>query len=133
LNQKELTLDDIAAYPSLALPDGAFPVFESYAGRISPWHSPSRILRYKKEKWEGRTEDELTASFSKMFSLDMIADKHRILPIKFDQKFGDILVVRREYSDHPRFLALKSTLLERLKPWAKLHPDIRICESFKLH
>ena len=127
-NQKELTLDDIAAYPSLALPDGAFPVFESYARSIGLWNSPSRILRYNKEKWEGRTEDELTTSFSNLFSLDMIANKHRILPIKFDQKFGDVLVVRRQYSDHPRFLVLKITLLERLKPWAKLHPDIRLCE-----
>ena len=133
LNQKELTLDNIAAYPSLALPDGAFPVFNSYARSIGLWNSPSRILRYKKEKWEGRTEDELTNSYSNLFSLDMIANKHHILPIKFDQKFGDILFVRRNYSDHPRFLALKSTLLERLKPWAKLLPDIRFCESFKLH
>ena len=127
-SQKELTIDDIAAYPSLSLPDGAFPVFERYARSIGLWNSPSRTLRYKRDRWEGRTEDELTTSFSSFFCLDMLAGKHRILPVKLKQEFGDILVVRREYSDHPLLLELKSILLDRLKPWAEKYPEIRLCE-----
>jgi hypothetical protein len=111
------------------LPDGAFPVFEAYARSIGLWNSPARILRYRREKWEGRTEDDLTTSFSSLFCLDMFAGKQSILPIKLDQEFGDVLVVRREYSDHPRLLELKSTLFDRLKPWAASHPGIRICNE----
>jgi len=81
-----------------------------------------------REKWEGRTEDELTTSFSSLFSLDMFGIKHRILPLKFDQEFGDVLVVRREFSAHPRLLELKSTLSDRLKSWAQRYPEIRLCE-----
>jgi hypothetical protein len=56
----------------------------------------------------------------------MLADKQRILPIKLEQEFGDVLVVQRENADHPRLLELKRTLLDRLRPWAKLYPEIRI-------
>jgi hypothetical protein len=126
--QKELTIDDIAAYPSLSLPDGAFPIFEAYARSIGLWNSPSRILRYKREKWEGRTEDELTTSFSDVFCLDMFPVRQRILPVKLEQEFADILVVRREYSEHPRLLELKTTPFDRLKPWVEKFPEIRLCE-----
>jgi len=124
--KRHLSIDDVVEYPSLSLPHGAFPIFEAYAKKIGLWNSPSRILRYKKEKWEGRTENELTTSFSSVFALDMFAEKQRILPIKLQQKFGDVLVVKREYADHPRLLELKCNLLDRLKPWAKLYPEIRV-------
>ena len=126
--QRELTIDDIASYPSLSLPDGAFPVFEVYARSIGLWNSPSRILRYKEQEWEGRTERELTTSFCSLFSLDMFAEKQRVLPVKLHQEFGDVLVVRREYSDHPSLLSLKSTLSDRLRPWKERYPEVRLCE-----
>ncbi len=126
--QKELTIDDIAAYPSVSLPDGVFPILEAYGRSINLWNSSSSILRCTREKWEGKTEDELTFSFASLFSLDMFGEKRCILPIELDQGLGDILVVRREYSDHPRLLELKSILLDRLKPWAVKYPEIRLCE-----
>ncbi|MCT0215948.1 substrate-binding domain-containing protein [Synechococcus sp. CS-1330] len=126
--QKELTIDDIAAYPSLSLPDGAFPIFEAYARSIGLWNSPSRILRYKTEMWEGKTEDELTTSFSDIFALDMFPIRQRILPVKLEQEFADVLVIRREYANHPRFKVLKATLLERLRPWVEKYPEIHLCE-----
>ena len=123
----ELTLEEVAAYPSMALPNGAFPVFEAYAKKIGLWNSPSRMLRYKKEKWEGRTEHELITAFSTTFSLDMFASKQRIILIKLEQEFGDVLVVRKEYADHPKASQLKSTLMDRLKPWVEQYPDVRLC------
>ncbi len=128
LMQKELTLDDIAAFPSLALPDGAFPVFEKYARSIGLWNSPSRILRYKREFWEVKAENELMTSFSNVFALGMFPFSQRILPFKLEQEFADILVVRREFANHPRFNKLKATLLDRLRPWVEKYPEIRLCE-----
>ena len=124
----ELTLNEVMAYPSMALPNGAFPVFEAYAKSIGLWNSRSRILRYKKEKWEGRTESELITSFTSIFSLDMFATKQRIIPIKIEQEFGDVLVVKREYADHPRLSQLKVTLMDRLKPWVEKYPEVRLCQ-----
>lgn len=124
----ELTLDEVTAYPSMSLPSGAFPVFEAYAKSIGLWNSPSRLLRYKKDRWEGRTENELITAFSSTFSLDMFANKQRIIPIKLEQEFGDVLVVKREFADHPRVVQLKTILMERLKPWAEKYPEVRLCQ-----
>ena len=85
------------------------------------------MLRYKKEKWEGRTEHELITAFSTTFSLDMFASKQRIIPIKLEQEFGDVLVVRKEYADHPKASQLKSTLMDLLKPWVEQYPEVRLC------
>ena len=87
--------------------DGAFSVFEGYARSIGLWNSSSSILRCAREKWEGKTEEELTFSFASFFSLEMFGEKRCVSPIELDQELGDILVVRREYADRPRLLELK--------------------------
>ena len=94
------------------MPDGAFSVFEGYARSICLWNSSSSILRCTREKWEGKTEEELTFSFASFFLLDMFGEKCCVSPIELDQELGDILVVRREYADHPRLLELKNTLFD---------------------
>jgi hypothetical protein len=86
------------------------------------------MTRYKRELWEERMEAELMTSFSSLLSLDMFAEKQRILPIKLDQEFGDVLVVRRDYASHPRLLQLKNTLFDRLGPWVERFPAIRRCD-----
>ncbi len=78
--------------------------------------------------WEGKTEDELTTSFSDIFALDMFPVRQLILPFKLDQEFADVLVVRREYANHPRFNELKATLLCRLRPWVEKYSEIRLWE-----
>ena len=124
----KLTLDEVASYPLMAVKDGAFPVLEAYAKKIGLWNSQTGILRYKKEKWEGKTENELTISFSSTFSHEMFACKQRIIPIELNQEFGDVLVVKREYADHPRLSQLKATLMDRLKPWVEKYPEVRLCK-----
>ena len=95
--------------------DGAFFVFEGYVRSIGLWNSSSSILRCTREKWEGKTEEELVFSFASLFSLDMFGEKRCILPVELDQELGDILVARREYADHRRLLELKNTLFDRLR------------------
>ena len=126
--EKSLELEDVLAFPSLSLPDGAFPIFEAFARSLGLWNSPFRMTRYKRELWEERMEAELMTSFSSLLSLDMFAEKQRILPIKLDQEFGDVLVVRRDYASHPRLLQLKNTLFDRLGPWVERFPAIRRCD-----
>lgn len=126
--QRQLTIDDVAAYPSLSLPEGAFPIFEAFARSVGLWNSSSSTLRFTREKWDSKMDGELTFAFASLFTLDMFGEKRFILPIEFDQKLGDILVVRREYAHHPRFNELKTTLLRRLRPWVEKYPEIHLCE-----
>lgn len=124
--QQEVTLEDIAEYPSQALPEGAFPKFEAYAKKLGLWNSPTRLKRHKKEKWEGRTERELTTSFASVFGLESFSHEVKILPFSLNQFFGNILVVRREFAEHQRFRALLGILFSRLEPWADRYPEIML-------
>jgi hypothetical protein len=124
---RELTLEDIAAYPSLALPEGAFPIFEDYAKSLGLWNSPSSIFRYDMEKWEGRNETELTTSFASIFSANLHNSTQRVLPYKLDMECGDFLVVKKEFANHPLCQNLRQVLHDRLRPWAEQYPEIRLC------
>jgi hypothetical protein len=124
---RELTLEDLIDYPSLALPEGAFPVFEDYAKSLGLWNSPSSIYRYDINKWEGRNSTELTTSFSSIFGLDIFGPPQKILPYKLEINLGDILVVKREFANHPLCQNLRQLLHDRLKPWADRFPEIRLC------
>jgi len=126
-HQGELSLEDIAEYPSQALPEGAFPKFEAFARSVGLWNSPTRLKRHKKEKWEGRTERELTTSFTSIFGLASFSPEIKILPLSLEQFFGNILVVRREFAEHPRLKALINILFSRLEPWASQYPEISVC------
>jgi hypothetical protein len=124
---RELTLEDIVAYPSLALPEGAFPIFEDYAKSLGLWNSPSSIFRYDMNKWEGRNATELTTSFASIFGASFHNVTQRILPYKLDINCGDFLVVKREYANHPLCQNLRQILHDRLKSWANKYPEIRLC------
>jgi len=126
-NSRELTLEDLTNYPSLALPEGAFPLFENYAKSLGLWNSPSSIFRYDLNKWEGRNATELTTSFASVFGMDLYDPPQRILPYKLDIECGDILVVKREFANHPMTHNLSQVLYDRLKPWASQYPEIRLC------
>ena len=125
---RELTLEDITAYPSLALPSGAFPVFENYAKSLGLWNSLSNMFRYDASKWEGRNETEMTTTFASIFGLALFNETQKILPFKLHQIFGDVLVVKRTFADHPRVHELRKVLRSRLRPWAEKYPEIRVCE-----
>lgn len=124
---RELTLEDLTDYPSLALPEGAFPIFEDYAKSLGLWNSPSSIYRYDINKWEGRNATELTTSFASIFGLDFFDPPQKILPFQLYKEFGDVLVVKREFANHPMCQNLRNALHERLKPWANRYSEIRLC------
>jgi hypothetical protein len=128
---RELTLEDIRNYPSLALPSGAFPVFENYAKSLGLWNSLSNMFRYDVSKWEGRNETEMTTTFSSIFALSLFAATQKIIPFKLHQPLGDILVVKRAFADRPQVDQLRHILRSRLLPWAEKYPEIRVCSDLK--
>lgn len=114
--------DDVAAFPSLALPPGAYPKVEASLQGLGLWTSPSRMGRYRRELWEGRSEQELLVAYATVLS-EQIAGPMTRLPLALPVESGEALVVRRRWADQPPLLALASLLRQRLEPWAR-----RCCE-----
>ena len=123
---ERLTLDDVKAFPSLALPDGAYPVLQQRLEALGLWNTPTRLQRYKHERWEGRTADQLTVGYATAFTLKLFPIQQQVLPIDIQLEGGDCLIVRRCYRDHPRLLALLNQLQQRVAQLAKGVADLRV-------
>lgn len=121
-----VTLEDVRQYPSLALPDGAFPKMQADLQQLGLWNSPSEIRRYDPALWEGRLDAELTVGYASTFSLALAAAPRVILPVPIPLEVGDTLVVQRRFSDHPRCRRLLTDLRQRAQALQRQHPELRI-------
>lgn len=120
-----LSWEDLAAYPSLALPDGAYPKVEEALRTLGLWSNPARMDRYRRELWEGRSEQQLMVAYATVLS-EQIAGALVHLPLTLPVQSGEALVVRRCWADEPRLLELAALLRERLQPWARRFPELQI-------
>ena len=125
-HDERVTLDDIKAFPSLALPDGAYPVLQQRLEALGLWNSPTRLHRYKHERWEGQTADQVTVGYASAFTLKLFPIQQQVLPIDLDLEAGDCLIVRRRYRDHPRLVALLDQLQRRVAEMARSVEDLRV-------
>jgi DNA-binding transcriptional LysR family regulator len=114
---------DVAAFPSLALPKGAYPRVEASLKALGLWSSPSRMARYRRELWEGKSEDELMVGYATVLS-EQVAGTLVRLPLRLPLASGEALVLRREWADHPRSRSLVELLRQRLQPWARRFPEL---------
>ena len=121
-----MTLEDVRRYPSLALPDGAFPKVQASLQELGLWSSPSEIRRYDTAHWEGRTADEVTVGYATAFSLGLLQPPQAILPVPIPLEVGDTLMVPRRFSEHPRCQRLLAQLRQRAQRLAQLHADVRL-------
>lgn len=121
-----LTLDDLQDFPSLALPDGAFPKVQACLQALGLWNSPSSIRRYDHSKWEGRIATDLVVGYATVFSEQLFARPQVRLPLTVPLTVGDTLVVRRRYGDHPRLRALLARLQNRARELADCHPEVSL-------
>ena len=117
--------DDVAAFPSLALPQGTYPKVEASLRALGLWSSPSRMGRYRRELWEGKGEQELMVAYATLLS-EQIAGALVRLPLTLPVWSGEALVVPRRWADHPRLHALAGLLRQRLQPWSERHPELEI-------
>ncbi len=127
LRRKEtVTLDDVRRYPSLALPDGAFPRVQAALQELGLWSSPCDRRRYEPAHWEGRTADEVTVGYATSVSLGLFPTPREILPVPIPLEVGDTLVVPRRYLEHPRCQRLLAHLRRQALQIAAHHPDVRL-------
>lgn len=115
-----VTLDDVRQFPSLALPDDAFPKVQKTLQDLGLWNLPVNLKRYDPEKWEGRMEN-LVVGYSSALTMGLFKIPQVVLPLDISLEVGDTLIVRRQYADHPRLLALLKFLKRR---------SLELCQQF---
>lgn len=123
-----ITLEDVRRYPTLALPDGAFPKVQAILQGLGLWSSPVERRRYDTAHWEGRTADGITVGYATSISrsLELVPTARVILPIAIPLEVGDTLVVPRRFLEHPRCRDLLAHLKRRAQQLAERHPDVRL-------
>jgi len=124
-----VTLDDVRLYPSLALPDNAFPKVQAVLQSLNLWNLPQRLNRYDYQEWEGRVVSDLVVGYATAFSLSLFRRPQVVLPIHIPLEVGDTLVVKRDYASHPRRALLLQWLKWRAQDLARLYQDVELVYS----
>lgn len=123
---REITLEDVRLYPSLALPDGAFPKVQAALQQLGLWNLPLNLHRYSHQSWEGKVESDLVIGYATAFSISLFQAPQVVLPIQIPLEVGDSLIVRRDYAKHPRLLKLLGYLRFRAAKLAQQYPEVVI-------
>ncbi|MDP5118440.1 MAG: LysR family transcriptional regulator substrate-binding protein [Prochlorococcaceae cyanobacterium MAG_34] len=126
ISQAQLSFADIAHYPTLGLPSGAYPRVEACLKKLGFWNDHVRMFRYKRENWEGKTEAELTIGYATSLSMEVSGGDLVKLPLELPFASGEVLVCHRDFIGHPRLLSLQSLLLSRLAGLAERHRDVQL-------
>ncbi|MFM7312774.1 MAG: LysR substrate-binding domain-containing protein [Cyanobium sp.] len=126
LGRPQIDLEAVAAFPTLALPGGAYPQVEEALQRLGLWNDSVRMARYRRDRWEGRSEEQLTIGYGTPLSMAVSGGALQRLPLLLPFRSGDALVVHREFRHHPAFRALATRLADALAALAVLHPEITL-------
>lgn len=124
--ESQLSLEDVRAYPSLALPDGAFPKIQAILQKLGLWNLPVDRFRYSREQWEGRVESDFVIGYASAFSISLFEAPQVILPVPIPMDVGDSLVVKREFAEHPRFIELLQQLQQKAQELQQRFPEVVI-------
>ena len=126
LRRDPLDLEALADFPSLALPEGAYPKVEEGLKAMGLWSTPVRMGRYRRDRWEGLTESAATIGYATALSLELYGEGQEILPITLPFHSGEALVVRREFATSPQIQALIELVRTRLQPYCERYPEIQL-------
>lgn len=125
----KLSFDDIAMYPTLALPRGEYPIVEKSLREIGLWNDPIRMSRYKKELWEGKAETDLTIGYATVLSMKISGENLVRLPLNLPFNSGEAIVVRREFLRHQEIIKLSKLIQERLYKFATENSEIKLLNN----
>ena len=118
--------DDLADFPSLGLPDGAYPKTQSTLEKLGLWKNPARMSRYKIELWEGKIEEDLTIGYGTCLSILASKTDAVKLPLTLPLNSGEALVTRHEYKNHPKIQELIHLIKRRLMEVTTAENEIQL-------
>ncbi|UPM50213.1 LysR substrate-binding domain-containing protein [Synechococcus sp. A10-1-5-1] len=125
-NKKDISREDLEAFPALSLPDSWFPRTEECLRSHGLWSTEARMKRYKRHLWDGQTEDQATLCYATCLGLDVMKDL-TVLDYDLNLLSGESLVVKRTLMDHQRIRDLVSCLKERVLEKSAVHSDLIPC------
>ena len=116
--------EDLARFPSLALPEGWFPRLEARLRAQHLWSTPSvQFRRYDESSWEGRMADAVTLCYGNALNQPL----HQEL-VQLDWGIGHIdgeaLVVRRDLTERGPILLLLAELRRRMRQLSERHHEL---------
>lgn len=128
--ESHLCFDDIARFPTLGLPIGSYPRVEASLKSIGLWNSPVRMSRYQRDRWEGKSEDELTIGYGTALSMEISGGSLVRLPLDLPFLSGESIVIRREHVEHQEITALCNLLISRLEFFSTSYPEIQVNRDY---
>lgn len=119
-----LTPEDLARFPSLALPEGWFPQLETRLKAQQLWSTPSvQFRRYDESSWEGRTADAVTLCYGNALNLVLHPELVQ-LDWCIGHVGGEALVVRRDLAECGPIQCLLEELRRRVRQLAEHHAEL---------
>lgn len=125
----QLALADLADYPVLPLPDGAFPKAQRILEDLNLWSCPQRDRRVQQAAWFGTVPlEELMISFgTPLQSVSGFLDGCVPLPLPFT--VSEAVVVKREFATSPHLKSLLVALSARAAELASRLEDVELLLS----
>ena len=111
--KKDIRKQDLAAFPSLSLPEGWFPRTEAKLRFHGLWSTETRMKKYRKELWENKTEDQTTLSYATCLGLEVMKNLS-ILDYDLNLTSGESLVVKKSLIDNEKVQSLLLCLKRRI-------------------
>lgn len=124
----QLAFADLADYPVLPLPDGAFPKAQHILEGLNLWSCPERDRRVHQAAWFGTVPlEELMISFGTCLHLGTgFLDDCVPLPLPLPITVGEALVVKREFATSPHLHSLLNALLARASQLAAGREEVKL-------
>lgn len=122
----QITLEMVREFPTLALPDGAYPKVQKIVQDLGLWMLVQDHNRFSKWQSKSPAPSDLVIGYASAFTISLFPNPQFILPLQIPLVVGDSLVVRRDYATHPRLLKLLEHLRGRAQQLAKEYPEVSI-------
>ena len=121
--KKDICKQDLESFPALSLPKGWFPRTEEKLRSHGLWSTEARMKRYKRELWEGKTEDQTTLSYATCLGLEAM-ENLSVLDYDLDLTSGESLIVKRSLMNSKKVHSLLSCLKRRILKKAQTHDEL---------
>jgi DNA-binding transcriptional LysR family regulator len=129
-----LSLNDLAAYPLMPRPEGAFPQLERMLASVGLGESPERTARIQASPWFGKVPiEDRTVLISSPLTRNGHGERMVRLPVNLPFEKGDLLVVRSDFTHHGRTAQLARDLQDHLRTIASGQDGFTVLEQPVLH
>jgi hypothetical protein len=88
---------------------------ESALKAIGLWSDGVRMSRYRRDRWEGKSESELVVGYGTPLSMQVSGGQLCRLPLRLPFDSGDAVVVRKDFLDSSEFNELLGCLQSNLR------------------